>query len=550
MGLVNFQWRLRGGHSRRTTVTLTPEVNYACDGAGIITATPDIASYNYTYALDGVPNSPDPTSNVFLNVPPGTYTVSTNYSSSTPPTPSLLLQEDFGSGSTIPSPNTNGYNYEDQTPDPPGDGNSNINDFEYSVTSDVVAPFGAWLSPIDHTSGTRSGQGRYLVMNVGTPTPAQIIYSKEINDIIPGQDLSISFYVMNLLRQGTGGLDPDLTVEVREVGTGNIVQSVRTGAIAKNTGNLDWKPFSETLNPNGNASLEFVIRSEITGNGGNDFALDDIEIFQVPEVCEMTVETPVTVEAAKVFSASITASSNVSCNGQNDANITFEVENFDAATGFEYSIDGGALYTTSTTSPVTTTAALDAGTHNIMVRKVTDPSCSLTLTHAITEPPAIVADATITTPFTCNNTGATITASATNGIAPYEYRLEDTSGAVLRPYQTGTAFNNVGNGNYIIRARDGKGCDDEIDAPIAVTSPVAIAFTAEPTLCYSGAGDATITVHVSGGNGGFLFSINGSPFEMPNPGTPNSYVFANLGSGSYTYKGAGSAGMYFCDSDH
>ena len=98
-------------------VTLTPEVNYACDGAGIITVTPNINTYDYTFELNGVLNSPDPTSNVFPNVAPGTYTVRTNYVSQTPPTPSLLLSEDFGYGLTIPNPNTTGYFYENQLDD-------------------------------------------------------------------------------------------------------------------------------------------------------------------------------------------------------------------------------------------------------------------------------------------------------------------------------------------------------------------------------------------------------------------------------------------------
>ncbi len=530
-------------------VTLTPEVSYLCDGSAIVTASPDIPSYNYTYYLDGVINTPDPSSNVFQNVPPGTYIVSTNYTSSTPPTPSLLLQEDFGSGSTIPSPNTNGYNYEDQTPNPPGDGNSNINDFEYSVTSDVVAPFGTWVSPIDHTSGTRSGQGRYLVMNVGTPTPTQIIYSKEINDIIPGQDLSISFFVMNLLRQGTGGLNPDLTVEVRELGTGNIVQSVRTGAIAKNTGNLDWKSFSGTLNPNGNTSLEFVIRSEITGNGGNDFALDDIAIYQVPEVCEMTVETPVTVEPARVFSANITATSNVSCNGQSDATITFEVEHFEPAAGFDYSIDGGS-WVNSTNSPVTTTAPIGAGVHRIDIRKANETSCATFVEQTITQPTALVASGSITTPYTCVNGGATITASVAGGTPNYQYQLEDDGGTVIGSFDfasngNNTVFTGLLPNDYIIRVRDNNSCENALTTAITVADTNPVAFDVIKTDCFTGGNSATIQVAVTNGNGNYTFSINGNPWVTPSPATAMTHTFTGLGSGDYTINvrdGAGCIG--------
>ena len=520
-------------------VTLTPEVNYNCDGSGTITATPSIPTYNYTYELDGVLNSPDPTSNVFPNVAPGTYTVKTNYVNATPPTPSLLLSEDFGSGLTIPSPNTNGYNYEDQTNNPPGDTNSNINDFEYSVTSQIVAPFGSWISPIDHTSGTLVGQGRYLVMNVGTPTPTQIIYSKQINDIIPGQNLEVSLYVMNLLRQGTGGLDPDLTVEIREVGTGTIVQSIRTGSIPKNTGQNDWIPFNASLNPGANTSLEFVIRSEINGNGGNDFALDDIEIFQTPEVCPLFVETPVTVVAGRVFASSGVNSTNVSCNGLSDGTITFEVENFDAIAGFDYSVDGGTIYINSTISPVTTAAIYGVGSQTILIRKADEITCTTSVTTAITQPAALVANASITTALTCTNGGATITASASDGTPTYTYQLEDNAGAAIAGYDfvtngTNTVFTGIAPGDYIVRVRDNNLCEDPIDVALTVAPTNAIVFDLTPTTCYLGANNASIFVNVTDGNGGYTFSINGGPWSTPTPANATTHTFSNLANGNYT----------------
>lgn len=519
-------------------VTLTPEVSYNCDGTGTITATPNIATYNYTYALDGVLNSPDPTSNVFNNVTPGTYTVTTYYTSQTPPTPSILLSEDFGSGETIPSPNTSGYTYEDQTSDPPGDANSNINDFEYSVTSDIVAPFGSWLSPIDHTTGTRASQGRYLVMNVGTPTPSQIIYSKQINDVIPNQDLSVSLYILNLMRQGRSGLDPDLTIEIREAGTTNVIQSIRTGIIPKNTGPSDWVEFTATLNPGANTTLDFVIRSEITGNNGNDFVLDDITVHQVPEVCEQFVETPVTVVAGNVFTAAITSATNATCNGDTDATLTIEAENFDAVAGFEYSINGGT-FINATTSPVTTSIPLGAGNHTIVVRKSDEITCSRTLTQSITEPTAVLASASVTTQLTCTNGGATITASATGGTPGYEYQLEDNLGGTIAGFDfasngNNTVFAGLAAGDYIVRVRDVNLCEDVIDASLTVSPIDPIAFTVTPTACYPGGNTATIQVDVTSGNGDYTFSINGNPWVTPTPSTDTTYTFTGLSNGTYT----------------
>ncbi|WP_158657112.1 T9SS type B sorting domain-containing protein [Maribacter cobaltidurans] len=521
-------------------VTLTPEVSYNCDGTGTITASPSIAGYDYRYALDGIFNTPED-SNVFNNVGPGTYTVTTYYASQTPPTPSLLLTEDFGVGNgTIPSPDTIGYAYEDQTTSTAGGGdtNRNINDFQYSVTNHIVAPFGPWVNPNDHTNPS-DPDGRFLVINVGTPSPGQIIYTKPINDVIPNRPLTISLYIFNLLNGliGNTQLNPDLTIEIRTTG-GVVVQSIRTGQIPKNTGPDDWELFSTNLDPGPNTSLEFVIRSEISGNSGNDLALDDIEIFQVPEVCELFVETPVTVEAGRVFGSTFLSSTNVSCNGVSDGTITFEVDNFDPVAGFEYSEDGGTTWITSTTSPVTTNAVFGAGSQTVLLRKADEITCTSSVTATITEPAALVATAIVNEQITCN-AGATITANATGGTPTYVYQLEDDLGNVIAGYDFATNGNNrvFSNitlaGDYIVRVRDTNNCTDAIDTALTITEPETIAFDAIPTACYSGNNDGTIIVNVTDGNGGYQFRIDGGPWRTPTPVTATTFTFQSLASGSY-----------------
>lgn len=532
-------------------VTLTPEVNYNCDGSGVITATPDITTYDYTYELDGVLNTP-PTSNVWNNVPPGTYIVRTNYVSQTPPAPSLLLNEDFGYGATIPNPNTTGYFYENQADDvtpsgAPIDPNRSINDYEYAVTDSIARPFGAWLNPVDHTTGTRATDGRYLVINIGAPTPGQVIYQQPINDIIPNRQISISLWGINLLRNGTNGVEPDLTIELRHPGTGALVATADTGSIPENA---IWNEYVLSLDPGTNTSLNLVIVTNESQISGNDVAIDDITVFQIPEVCPLFVELPVVVEAGRIFAASVTATTNVSCNGLTDATITFEVENFDATAGFEYSVDGSA-FIGSTTSPVTTTAPLGAGPHTIVIRKADETTCSVTLNQNITEPAAVVANASITTPLTCTNGGATITASATGGTPTHTYQLEDTAGTPITSYDfatngANTVFTGLAAGDYIVRARDANNCEDPIDVALTVAPTNPVEFTVTATACYSGANDATIQVDVTNGNGDYTFSINGNPWVIPTPANSTTHTFTGLANGTYTINvqdGSGCTGV-------
>jgi len=520
-------------------VALTPEVDYSCDGNGIITATPSISGYNYRFELDGVENTPDASNNIFTNVASGSYTVSTYYTSQVSPAPSILLSENFGTGfGTIPSPNTVGYFFEDQTSNSvangrPGDTDNRINDYEYGVTNNIVAPFGPWISPNDHTIPT-SADGRYLVINVGTPSPGQVIYSKPILDIIPNRPLNISLYIFNLVTTDFSILDPDLTIEIID-SAGTVIESIRTGDIAKNTGPDDWVLFTADLNPGTNTTLDFVIRTEKVGNSGNDLALDDITILQLPEVCELSVETPVIVAPNRELSAVVDTFTNASCNGETDGTITFSASNFDSTEGFEYTLDGGTVWIPSTNATVTTGAVFGAGAQSIIIRKADENTCQITINQTITAPPELIATAIISTELTCTN-NATITANASGGTPSYEYQLEDTTGTIIGGYSFSSNGNNrvftgIPPGNYSIEVRDENGCEGAIAINVAPLETVQ--FTATPTACYDGTNNATIIADVTDGNGGYQFRIDGGLWISPNPVSATTYTFENLASGTY-----------------
>ena len=248
---------------------------------------------------------------------------------------------------------------------------------------------------------------------------------------------------------------------------------------------------------------------------------------------DCTVDTDVIVAPGNELNANVTASTNVSCNGLSDGTLTFEVTNFDTVNGFEYSIDGGATFIGPETTSLVTITGLPAGTTNIEVRDVLNNSCTVPLSRIIDQPNVVVTSASITTPYTCDMPGATITATATGGTPSYQYQLEDTTGTVITPYQTGTTFINVPVGNYIVRGQDANNCSDPIDAPINVVAPANPTFTAVPTNCYSGNNDATIQVDVTSGNSNYQFSIDGGPWLTPTPATGLTYTFQNLSSGTY-----------------
>lgn len=523
-----------------TMPLVIPTIGYDCSGLGIATMTTDTNSYDYTYDIDGTPNTPDPTSNVFSSLVPGSYTVTTNYIDPNPPVPSELLLENFGSGTTTSSPDIGpAYCFEPQdgTPSACGFGtDTHVQDGEYTITQSLVNLYSSWRSPNDHTG---NGSGRFLAINVGGAAGlGGVIYAKRGIEVLPNRDITISLEAFNLVGLGSSLGDPSIVIELVDP-LGAVITSTATGNIPKNTDPDDWHNYTVNLNPGAATNLDIVIRTSSTQTDGNDLAIDDIRAFQLPVVCALSIDTPIVIEADRGFSATVTGVTGASCNGFNNGTISFEVNNFDSVAGFEYSLDGGTTYIQSMTSPVTTQDLLAAGSQTILIRKVDDTSCTTTVTETITEPQALVTTAGINTVLTCTNGGATITANASGGTPGYEFQLEDGTGTIVSGYDFATngsnnTFSSLSAGTYVVQLRDANGCQDAIDTPLVIAPPNPVVFDVTSTTCYSGSNDATITVAVTDGNNNYQFSIDGGPWLTPNPVLATNYTFQNLTDGTYT----------------
>ncbi|MFD2550708.1 T9SS type B sorting domain-containing protein [Bizionia sediminis] len=521
-------------------VTINPEptpptieitnTNFNCDGSGNATVTVNNngGNFNYTYLLDGVENTNVP-SNVFVNVPSGNHTVTVQYENITIPTYSNLLFEDFGEGRNTTTPGiAPAYCFHDQTIFPslcPPFNNPRLEDNQYAVTSAIIPNNPNWHPYRDHTSNGTNPNGRFLAVNIGSAAgPNGILYSKPINNVLPNQDIIVDLYLANLLDVGVAGADPDFILELVD-GSGTVIASQATGII-DNTVNA-WQLRSVSLNPGSNTTLTFQIRSGSILYNGNDAAIDDINVYQVPIVCTTEVNFPIVIDSNQAFSAQVVSATDVSCFGSNDGQITLAAANFQLPYGFDYSIDGGTTWTNSTSSPVTI-SNLPSGTYNVNIRyDDTASTCSFSFIQTISEPNALLATATLSSPATCLS-GATITASASNGTPNYQYQLEDDLGNVIIAFQTNNTFSNVLPGNYVVVVQDANGCQDPIDSVISIASPsipvATIAATSD--ICFDAGTLASLEVLVTGGVAPYSYSINGGVFQAAN-------TFTNLTPGTY-----------------
>ncbi len=146
-----------------------------------------------------------------------------------------------------------------------------------------------------------------------------------------------------------------------------------------------------------------------------------------------TGSTTFTVNVPPLSWSSVT--SNVTCAGAGNGSITVN-----AAGGippYEYSLNGGAFQSSNIFT------GISAGTYTVVIRDSEGGQVSGTVT--ITAPLPVV--------LTASSTGTVITATATGGMAPYQYSL---NGGALQP--TGT-FSGLNPGTtYTVMATDASGC--------------------------------------------------------------------------------------------
>ncbi len=496
-------------------------------------------NYTYEYYLDNSPNTPI-TNNVFLNVPSGSHTVSVKYNVTTVSTYSNLLQEDFGKGTYTTTPGINpAYCFEDEsTPHPVGFpcgafNDYQINDGKYAVASSIKTTFNnSWLVAKDHTLPS-DPLGRFLCVNVGGSAGiGGILYSKPIKDVIVNQPVIISLWAENLIRSSNPGLaDPKLTIQL--VNNLNGVGGLQTIVATTDTTNPwvvpksdKWEYKELSLNPGAFNNLSFVIRSYSNEFNGNDVLLDDIWVRQIPKSCIAQKDFPIIIDTNKAFTASVTNVQAVKCNGGNTGSFTIVANNYNTTTGFQYSIDGGANWITSTTSPVLV-SGLTAKTYDVRVRYDSSATtCNFTFGPVVTTPTALTITAQVTTQPTCT-TGATITATASGGTSPYEYELKANGITMVRPFQNSGVFVNVPTGSYTIVTRDINVCASSASAlvTVSVPTPPTASLSATSNLCYDAVNKATLVVTATG-TGTLTYSLDGAA-----PTTSNT--FANVGPGTH-----------------
>lgn len=274
---------------------------------------------------------------------------------------------------------------------------------------------------------------------------------------------------------------------------------------------VDWEhlpgaPDAQDVTANVTQTTDFPV---IYTNGINDTVYDTVTIF---------------VDAVQNPLVNITTEL---CAGDNDASASISVTGGTAPYDFELFLPGGGSTVMTVGSPANFTN-LSPGNYTAVI---TDQNgCSVNLPFNIAAGPVCCEVSASGTDLDCNQANApcdgTITATPSNGVAPYSYQWYTGAG-------TGSPIGGATNaveggmcpGTYTVQLTDNTGC--VITDQVSIIEPTAVTLNGAATVvsCNGGA-DGEITLNAAGGTPGYTY-------ELENNGAQASNVFTGLTAGSY-----------------
>jgi gliding motility-associated-like protein len=234
--------------------------------------------------------------------------------------------------------------------------------------------------------------------------------------------------------------------------------------------------------------------------------LSNIYTVTVTDANGCTATNSINVTNSGAPTATITASTNVSCFGGNNGSATVAAS-------------GGTGPYTYTWTPVggnaTTGTPLTAQNYTVTVSDAN--GCTVTATVAITQPPVLTATAAGTNVLCNGASTGSVTITPTGGVGPYTYTWAPSGG----PGNTAT---NVPAAVYTCTVTDANNCTTT--ATFNVTQPTALTATSTFTQAVCGSSNGQACVSPSGGAGGYTYSW------APVPGS--AACLNNVPLGSYT----------------
>ncbi|CAF1362179.1 unnamed protein product [Adineta steineri] len=184
----------------------------------------------------------------------------------------------FDSGADLYSNNT--YDSFNFTTDHEQVFNSTINDGEFGFVNKVPPPHGSWhQGELDYTENDTDGY--MFFVNVAHKRDA-IIFNSTINGLCTGLRYEFTAYLANVLKPSANQLKPNVRFEVRAASPqGDILENSMTCDIPTEN-NMTWRKYGVLFTALDSSVVLLIISNVENTNGGNDLAIDNIELRDCP----------------------------------------------------------------------------------------------------------------------------------------------------------------------------------------------------------------------------------------------------------------------------
>ena len=256
-----------------------------------------------------------------------------------------------------------------------------------------------------------------------------------------------------------------------------------------------------------------------TGLGPGSYTIDVIDGKNCTGTASINVDPELSVTAS--------ASSIPACGA--DTDVTIVAAGGDGA--FVYAIvNDGVVVAPGDFGAANVITVTGAGDYDVYVRdnNGASPFCEAMFDITIVQDPPLVITPASTDVDCFGGSNGSISLSATGGMAPYEYSIDNGTN-----YQLSADFFNLTASTYPIRVRDASGCEETLS--ITINEPTLIVAEAAITQAYTCTQLGEITVGsvtpTSGGSGDYQYSINGGAWT---PVTTGGHAFSGLIDGTYS----------------
>jgi len=524
----------------KPTLSATP-VTYDCAGNGTFTVTPTTPTgktYTYEYSLDGaVRQSPNAAGNAILYTGiPGkaaAYVVRAYYKEPSTHPINELYKTGFGDLERL-----------DASEGAPVGIGAATETGELSAGNHVVTK----QLPSSAIYRSETGTGRYYAIHSG-PGNVQL-FVKELDNVVKLSAMSVKFRYINLGKNHQTQYNVPIRVVVEVPNPSGVGTSSFTKTVAAVSQAESWKTaevtFEDLVGFNQSTRARLIIETTVHNVA---IGLDDIEVTQPTETCQVGEPISVQVDPNKGFAASITQVEPPKCHGGN-GKIYVKLTNPKPSSTYKYQLSGGAFEATPLVGTDKLEIEAPIGVHTLNIRMIAADQtyCQVATneTATIVDVPQLeIEDLTIqakgcVAPWL--TAGATV--KVVHGTSPYtvqKKRPEDpdfvdvAASDIIWTGSTGAFVGLDDNKSYQFRIKDHNGCLSPVQSYF-VPAKIALTATANGTLCLSPGGTGTIIVDALTGNGGYEFELDNSGNWLSDPANPTEYEFENLAPRATPYK--------------